>query len=82
MNNRDSVSLEIPGKHFLHIKPDFLPAVGTQIQLHKHLYDGGTTLLLEIVEQVWYLQDDTMDQDDNPQTPSFDIRLKTRIVNL
>ena len=80
MNKRDHVSIEIPGKHFLCIEPAYLPPVGTRIQLHKHLYDGGTTLLLEIIEHDWCLEDDTTDLDGNPQSPTFSIRLRTRIV--
>ena len=80
MNKRDSIALEIPGKHFLGIEPDFLPPVGTRIQLHKHLYDGGTTLILEVIEHEWRLQDDTTDINGNEQSPTFNIHLRTRIV--
>ena len=80
MNKRDGVSLEIPGKPHLCIEPDFLPPVGARIQLHKHLYDGHTALLLEITKHEWLLNDDTTDIDGNPQSPTFRIYLRTRIV--
>lgn len=80
MNKRDSVCIEIPGKHYLHIEPDYLPPIGTKVQLHKHLYDGGTTLLLEVVDHEWRLDDDNIDESGEPKTPSFDITIRTKIV--
>ena len=80
MNRRDSVSLEIPGYPDRCVEPDFLPAVGTRIQVHKHLTDGGTTLLLEVVRHDWHLQDDTIDVNGEPQNPTFEIRIRTRVV--
>ena len=74
MKRQDSVAIEIPGKQFLSIEPDFLPQVGTVIQLHKQLYGGDATLMLEIIKQEWHLRG-------NSQNPTFDIRLRTRIVN-
>lgn len=72
----DRVSIEVGSKHYV-IEPDNLPPIGTRIMAHKHLYDGGTSPVLEVTEHEWHL-DEGSEYNDGP---AFSITIKTRIVN-
>jgi hypothetical protein len=52
----DSVTIQVGDKNYA-IQPDHLPPVGTRITAHKHLYDGGTYPLLEVVGHEWRLEE-------------------------
>ncbi len=80
MHSRDRVLLQIPNKPLLYIAPDHLPQVGTIIQLHKHHYDGATSLRLEITEQEWSLDNHEVTDEGTPELPRFSILLKTRVL--
>ncbi len=72
----DNVTIQVGDKHYA-IQPNHLPPVGTRIKADKHLYDGGTCPLLEVVAHEWRL-------DQAPEEnalPVFSITIKTRIVD-
>ncbi len=72
----DMVTIQVGDKNYA-IQPDHLPPVGTKITAHKHLYDGGTYLLLEVVAHEWRLEEEPEENG----LPFFSIAIKTRFVN-
>lgn len=72
----DNVTIQVGEKNFS-IQPNHLPPVGTRILAHKHLYDGGTSPLLEVVGQEWWLDEPA----DENELPAFSIFIKTRIID-
>lgn len=72
----DSVVIQIGEKNYA-ILPDHLPPVGTRIVAHKHLYDGGTSPLLEVVAHEWRLEESPEENG----VPVFSVTIKTRIVD-
>jgi hypothetical protein len=71
----DSVTIQVGDKNYA-IQPDHLPPVGTTITAHKHLYDGGTYPLLEVVAHEWRLEE----APEENALPVFSITIKTRIA--
>ena len=71
----DNVTIQVGDKNYA-IEPSHLPPVGTHIVAHKHLFDGGTYPLLEVVEHEWRLEEGP----DENSFPVFVITIKTRIV--
>ena len=58
------------------VDTSILPPVGTKLAAHKHLYDGGTSPLLEVLGYEWQLEEAPSING----KPEFSILIKTRIV--
>lgn len=69
------VTLEIPGFPALSFHSNVLPPIGTRIQIHKHLSDGGTTRILEVVRHEWLV-----DQPNEGDEFQFSVHIRTRDV--
>lgn len=72
----DSVTIQIGDRNCV-IQTDHLPPVGTKFTAHKHLYDGGTYPLLEVVAHDWRLEE----APEENGLPIFRITIKTRILD-
>ena len=72
----DRVSIQVGDKNWA-IEPDHLPPVGTVIMAHKHLFDGGSYPLLEVVAHEWRLEE----APEENAFPVFSVTIKTRIVD-
>lgn len=72
----DNVTIQVGDTNYT-IEPDHLPPIGTSITVHKHLYDGGTYPLLEVMAHEWRLEE----APDENSLPVFSITIKTRIVD-
>ena len=70
------VSVEIPGYPHRGLTSDTLPPVGTHFQVHKHLTDGGTYLMLEVVNHEWRLEE----PQEEDGCAFFSVTIRTRIV--
>lgn len=53
----ERVIFEIPGYGLREIETRHLPPVGTRMQIHKHLTDGGTYLTLLVTAHEYILND-------------------------
>jgi hypothetical protein len=77
----DIVTIQVGDKNYS-IEPDHLPPVGTKITAHKHLYDGGTYPVLEVVAHEWRLEEAPA-ENGGPENrlPVFSITIKTRMID-
>ncbi len=71
----DNIRIQVGDKHYA-IQPDHLPPVGTRLMVHKHLYDGGTSPMLEVIAHEWRLDEPPEEK----ALPVFSIIIKTQVV--
>ena len=69
------VTIEVGKNHFA-LGESLIPPIGTRVTAHKHLYDGGTYPILEVVEHEWRLSE----ADEAGGLAFFDVTVKTKIV--
>lgn len=63
---------------YLAVQDGPIPAVGTRFDVHKHLYDGGTYLSLEVTSHEWTLDEGDVDVETKEDTlPSFRVAVHT-----
>lgn len=78
----DSVTIDL-GEYGNHpVTSNFLPPIGTKIQVHKHLTDGGTTPMVEVIGHRWLLAEAPFSDDESiVVVPCWDITIQTRRVD-
>ncbi len=58
-----------------------IPPIGTRFDVHKHLFDGGTYLTLEVTGHAWSLEEGVCDPDKQEKSlPSFSVRVLTKRI--
>ena len=74
------VKIQIEHDKYVGLETDLLPPVGTRIVAHKHLYDGGSYPILEVVSHEWRIEDAVADSLKEEAGPKLIVWVKTRIV--
>ena len=73
------VTMEVGSRHVA-VAPGFLPPVGTRVYVHKHLTEGGTSAIVEVLEHEWRLEEPRPNNEGEDGLPVFTVLIKTRLV--
>jgi hypothetical protein len=61
------------------IQTDFLPPVGSRLELHKHLF-GGKSVMAEVTGYQWFISDGPVDPSDKTGHLPMSVAIVAKVV--